>query len=139
MLQVPPVQGYLRAIDNFDVDPIDGSTVQDWTKRLTAIFSGLLRSRPDYMRVRYIMTDGKEAIRVDQEGGQLKVPATSQRRNRSGTPYLAGTLGLPTGGIYSSSLELARDDSGGIETPHKPLLRYAVPVYRKGLFGHSSG
>ena len=131
MLQVPPVQGYLRAIDNFDVDPIDGSTVQDWTKRLTAIFSGLLRSRPDYMRVRYIMTDGKEAIRVDQEGGQLKVPATSQRRNRSGTPYLAGTLGLPAGGIYSSSLELARDDSGGIETPHKPLLRYAVPVYRK--------
>ena len=52
LVQVPPVQGLLRAIDNFGIDPSDGSTSELWGNRLTTIFSGLLRSRPDYLRVR---------------------------------------------------------------------------------------
>ena len=132
LVEVPAVQGLLRSIENFDVDPIDGSTTEDWTKRATTIFSSVLRSRPDYMRVRYILADGKERVRVDQDDGALKVPPPEDRPNQSGAVYLTKTLGLPSGGVYASPLALSRLDDGRIETPQRSSMSYAQPVYKDG-------
>ena len=130
MLLVPPVQGILRAADNGGIDRMDGSTQRLWEKRLTTIFTGLLRSRPDYSQVRFLLADGGEAVRVDRHEGRIVSVAEKERVNRAREEYLSRTLGLREGGVYVSDLKLARDDAGRIETPHRPVLRYAVPVYR---------
>ena len=130
MLLVPPVQGILRAADGGGIDLMDGSTQQLWGKRLTTIFTGLLRSRPDYSQVRFLLADGSEAVRVDRRGGQIVSVPKKERVNRGREEYLSRTVGLAEGGLYVSDPALARDDSGRILTPHRPVLRYAVPVYR---------
>ena len=129
LVQVPPVQGLLRAIDNFDVDPTDGSTTDNWAKRATTIFGSVLRARPDYLRVRYILADGKEIVRVDQDNGALKVPPPEDRPNRSTAGYLKETLALPSDGLYASPLALSRLDDGRIQRPHRSTVSYAQPVY----------
>ena len=129
LVQVPPVHGMLRAIDNFDIDPSDGSTAENWAMRATTIFSSVLRSRPDYLRVRYILADGKEVVRVEQDNGVLKVPPPEERPNRSRAEYLRETLALPSDGLYASPLALSREDDGRIETSHRSTVSYARPVY----------
>ena len=130
MLLVPPVQGILRAADNGGIDRMDGSTQRLWEKRLTTIFTGLLRSRPDYSQVRFLLADGQEAVRVDRRGGQIVSVPTNERVNRGREEYLSRTVGLAEGGLYVSDLMLARDDGGRLQTPHRGVLRYAVPIYR---------
>ena len=129
LLEVPPVQGFLRAMDNGGIDPQDGSTSTLWQKRLTTIFGGLLQARPQYMKVRYLLADGAEVVRVDQQAGVLNISPETGRPDRAGAAYLTETLALAKGTAYASPMILSRDASGQIETPYHPTLRYAVPVF----------
>ena len=50
----PPIQGLIRAGNNGGIDPHDNSTSQEWVKRLSNIFQGMLKSKPHYYQIRFI-------------------------------------------------------------------------------------
>jgi signal transduction histidine kinase/CheY-like chemotaxis protein len=92
-------------------------------------------NNPNYDRVRYVDEHGQEVVRVNQ-GGNVVPP--DRLRNQSERSYFRKTMTLPPGGIYISALDLSVEN-GVIETPLKPTLRLAVPVFdsagnRRGLY-----
>ena len=59
LARTPPIEGMLRARAAGGIDPLDGSSEEEWRTRLAAIFRALLESRPDYSQVRFIgVSDG---------------------------------------------------------------------------------
>ncbi len=129
LLEVPPVQGLLRANGNGGVDPRDGSTSQQWRNRLTTIFKGLLRARPDYMKVRYLLADGMEAAAAQRDEFNEKADKGDKDLKIVDEQRLMEVLELNRGELFASQMYLRRDQS---DRPLKPLqanISYAVPVY----------
>lgn len=64
----PAVQGVVRARDNYDIDPTDGSSTDQWQNRYKAISEGFANAKPQYIRIRYLDEYGAELVRVDRKG-----------------------------------------------------------------------
>jgi methyl-accepting chemotaxis protein len=128
--QTPPVQGMIRARANKGIDPEDKSTYESWNNRLEIIFTSFINNRRYYDQLRYIDEKGNELARVRAMNNQAVVTPLDQLRNVSSTEYFAKTLGLKSGEIYVSEINLNRDN-GQIEIPYKPIIRYATPVYNQ--------
>ena len=93
-------------------------------------FSSFFKSRDVYDQLRFIDTNGREVIKVTSGEG-----ISSQLEDKSARPYFIESIGLPAGSLYLSPLEL-EEDLGKIIVPHRPVLRYAAPVYIKNkLYG----
>nr|WP_241737591.1 response regulator [Neptunicella marina] len=134
---IPPVSGYIRALNNNDQDPIRGESTEEWLTRMSTIFRELLRSHPSYTQVRFISAtdNGKELARVDRIAGQLTRVKDSQLQNKGQYNYVTETLQLPEGNVYISPINLNRE-FGQIEIPKRPMLRVATPVFvEKNLIG----
>ncbi len=131
LAEVPTTEGTFRALDNYNVDPIDGSTSWQWIERGEAIAARLIRAKPIYERIRVLDRDGKELMRVDRgEGGEPFIPDTGSRRVRDGESWFLESASLGRDQINLSPLALSRD-GGTIEVPHHPSLLYAIGVFTK--------
>ena len=126
--KTPPVQGMIRAREGNGVDPKTNSTYQDWVYRMQLTFSSLMEAKPYYMQLRYIDNKGKEIVRVDSDGTNIKFIPDSQLQNKADRDYFSATMKLKTGEVYVSSLNL-NQESGKIEIPYKPTIRYATPIF----------
>ena len=126
-MATPPIQGIIRARDNGGVDPRDGSTEEVWKKRLAAIFAGAMAVKPHYKRLRIIWADGQESVRIDNENGKPVHKTGKGLVNQSSAYYFKGSLAATPGSIYSSPLNLNRNN-GSIEVPHSPVIRYGMPI-----------
>jgi len=82
-------------------------------------------SHPQYDQVRCIDQDGQEVLRVNQGGS---VVPRGQLQNKADRPYFRRTSALPAGSFYVSALDL-NVENGVVETPPKPMLRLAAPVF----------
>lgn len=128
--QTPPVQGMIRALENKGIDPADKSTYESWNNRLEIIFTSFINNRRYYDQLRYIDEKGNELVRVRAMNNQAVVTPSDQLLNLSSTAYFPKTIGLKSGEIYVSEINLSRDN-GQIEIPYKPIIRYATPVYNQ--------
>lgn len=128
--ETPPIQGMIRAKENKGIDPEDKSTYESWNNRLEIIFMSFVNNRRYYDQLRYIDEKGNELVRVRTVNNQAVVTPSNQLRNVSSTEYFPKTLGLKSGEIYVSEINLSRDNDQ-IEIPHKPIIRYATPVYNQ--------
>ncbi|HEY9865852.1 MAG TPA: methyl-accepting chemotaxis protein [Candidatus Obscuribacterales bacterium] len=128
--ETPPIQGMIRALANKGIDPEDKSTYESWNNRLEIIFTSFINNRGYYDQLRYIDEKGNELVRVRAMNNQAVVTPSDQLRNVSSTEYFPQTLGLKSGEIYVSEINLSRDN-GQIEIPYKPVIRYATPVYNQ--------
>ncbi|MEX2091550.1 MAG: hypothetical protein WD971_02680, partial [Pirellulales bacterium] len=55
----PPVQGLIRTRQSNGIDPVDGSTEQQWRGRMATLFTEMLRAKPQYFQIRFIeVADG---------------------------------------------------------------------------------
>ena len=126
----PPIKGIPRAIGDFGIDPKDHSTLKTWQARLTTIFSELIRAKPHYLQIRYIgiADGGKELIRVDRKGKQIKTVNKKSLQKKGGTPYFKKASLLAPGQVYLSNITLNRE-FGKVSLPHTPVIRAATPIY----------
>ena len=126
-----PVAGIVRAQLNGGTDPIDGVSEAAWERRLAAIFSAMLESRPGYAGIRYVgMTEGgREIVRVQRsvEGVVRRTPV-DQLQAISDRPFFYAASALADGEVYVSDFELTRE-YGEIVVPKRPVIRTATPVY----------
>ena len=54
LANMPPIQGILRAQNKTSYDKSDKSTYQQWVKRQQLIFISMLKTKPEYLKLRYI-------------------------------------------------------------------------------------
>lgn len=127
---VPPVQGIIRARDNNGFDAQGGSTTQQWMDRLGSIYSNFGKSKPYYLQLRYINETGKEMVRVDFDEARATMIPQKKLQNKAKSSYFRETMKLPAGQVYVSAFNLNRE-AGQIEVPHKPVVRFGVPVFDK--------
>jgi signal transduction histidine kinase/ActR/RegA family two-component response regulator/PAS domain-containing protein len=134
--ELRPVVDTLRLLADGDglrdyLDNGNAAGLQAATRRARFVSEG----SPDYDQLRYIGADGFELMRVTR-GGEAVPPA--QLQDRSGREYFRQASVLPGGGIYVSAFDLS-EDNGRVETPFRPVLRFAVPVFdssgrRRGIY-----
>ena len=85
------------------------------------------REKTDYEKVRYLDQNGMEVLRVNQGG--VNVPR-EQLQDKSDRPFFQKTVALNPGEIYISPFDL-NVESGKIEEPYKPMLRFGTPLFNQ--------
>jgi len=105
-----------------------GEGLEQARRALEKEFMAFSISREIYYQVRYLDETGQEVVRVDSDGVQTKIVAKERLQNKAKRYYFADAVDLPMGSIMVSPLDLNREH-GKVEVPHKPVIRYAVPVH----------
>ena len=89
-----------------------------------------------YDQIRFLDTKGNEIIRINFEHGQPVKVARGQLQNKSDRYYFLDTIRLNRGEVYISPFDL-NIENGAIESPLKPMLRFATPTF--GADGEKTG
>jgi len=137
LASTPPIQGIPQAIKSNGTDSQDNTRIQVWQKRLTTIFTELIRAKPNYLQIRYIgiADEGKELIRVDRKGSLIQILPDKLLQKKGETDYFKNAIKMSPGEVYISNISLNREH-GEISHPHTPVIRAATPIFFKGeLFG----
>ena len=92
------------------------------------LFKVFSQEKKIYAQVRYLDSSGHERVRVDLDGNTAKIIHGTLLQNKSNRYYFNEAINLPLVRIYVSPLDLNIERGGG-ETPYKPVIRFATPVY----------
>ena len=111
------LQSYLAKSNSSDIASM---------KRDLSIF---IESKMIYDQARFIDETGMERVRVDlASGGKSKVISDEKLQNKGDRYFFTDTMKLPAGEIFVSPFDLNIEGSQ-IEVPHKPMIRFAVPLF----------
>lgn len=136
--QIQAMQGLVRAQLAGGIDPVDGSTAEQWAGRLNTMFIEMLQTREHYVQARLIGVEGegREIIKVKKFGNQITPVPENKLQSKGGRTYVQETFRLGPGSVYLSEAELNREN-GEVSEPHLLVLRAAVPIYTqdKEVFG----
>lgn len=134
----PPIQGIIRAQNNNGIDSVDGSSENTWKKRLASIFVSFVKSKPHYLKVRYIgiKNKGKELVRVDKLKGKLKKYIGENMQSKAYRPYFKKGISLKNNTVYLTDVNYNRE-FGKITKPYSSVMRAVTPVYNNegNVFG----
>lgn len=126
--EYPPIQGILRS-QKTGIDPIDGSTLQEWKIRLQKIFSSMIRSNDLIEQVRYLDVQGNEIVKVVRDDdSKPKILQNEALQNKFSKKYFQSALSVTENSIAISDLNLNREYDK-IEIPHKPVIRFTKPIF----------
>ena len=91
----------------------------------------MLESSGYFYSIRYIDEDGRERLRVNFEGGKARVVPVPELQGKSHRYYYMDVMKLPRGAIYVSPIDLS-SEYGQLESPGRPILRFATTVFDSG-------
>ena len=80
-----------------------------------------------YDQIRFIDAEGMEQVRVNYNYGNPETVSVDDLQNKSNRYYFSDSIHLEKGQVYVSVLDL-NIEHGEIETPYKPMIRFATPV-----------
>jgi PAS domain S-box-containing protein len=116
----------LRLVADLVSDAVaDGSP-----ERLVALERSVLafvRRRPDYFQVRFISEAGQEILDIENVPGGPRITPRSELQDKSDRSYFRDTIGLDSGAVFVSRMDL-NVERGVIEEPYRPVLRIAAPI-----------
>lgn len=134
----PPIDGIIRALENNNIDPTDGSSAELWKTRLETIFTSIMESRPYYTQMRYIgvSNGGRELVRVDRKDNLLVSTDPTALQQKEEEPYFKKGIQVEKGHVYFSEVTYNREH-GAIDPSYTPTVRAVLPVYssQHTLFG----
>jgi PAS domain S-box-containing protein len=126
------LNGLIRAHLAGGIDAVDHISEQTWRERISARLEAELKAKPAYAEFRIIGLDdgGRDIVKVDRSGpgGAVRLVPETELKREDDRPYFKETIRLPAGETYVSPLDLVTDN-GTVETPHRPTLRVATPVF----------
>ncbi|TWT36346.1 Serine/threonine-protein kinase PknD [Posidoniimonas corsicana] len=134
---LPPIQGIVNARNG-----VDGDDEQVWRTRLETIFSGMLRSNPDYLALSYEAQTGEGAqdvVRVERNPSDrslVRVLPASRLKSVADDALMSVVGALEPGDVRFSLAPRARRASAGSSVAER--LSVATPVYNDAtgeLFG----
>ncbi len=100
-------------------------------KNLTSLNNEYLifaKSKKIYDQIRYLDASGMEIVRVNYNNDNAAVVDKDHLQNKQKRYYWSDTFRLDRGQIFVSPLDL-NVEHGQVEVPHKPMIRFGVPVY----------
>jgi len=95
---------------------------------LNETWSNFSNQKLIYDQVRYINESGKEIIRINNINGSAVATPLDQLQMKSERYYFKKSFSLNENEIYLSPLDL-NIERGKIETPYKPMIRIAMPIF----------
>lgn len=120
-----------RDVQLLGVLPVEGLVDGDpaATKTIRGAFRALLQLNSEYVQLRIIDREGHERFRIERPraGAPLRRTPVEQLQDKRARSYVQRGLGLASGDIYVSRLDLNRE-YGAVVRPHLPVLRYVVAV-----------
>lgn len=104
------------------------------TQRLESAFMAQMSAKSEYDQIRIIGVagGGKEIVRVDRSGelGSIRALPAEELQVKGDRPYFQEAIALGRDQMYLSPVEL-NQEYGEIQVPHVPVLRVALPIYKK--------
>lgn len=102
-------------------------------RNLQTLFLSLVKQDKNITQLRYINEYGKEIIRVDRKeiDGKVSIVEDKALQNKEHRDYFLKTIKKKEGELYISKLDLNIEHKK-IETPYKPVWRFATPVFKNG-------
>ena len=79
-------------------------------------------------QIRLLNNDGQELVRVDLKNGHGEIVPQDELQNKSDRYYFTEAKDLAPDEVFVSRLDL-NIEHGEIELPHKPMLRFSVPIF----------
>lgn len=79
-----------------------------------------------YDQIRYIDKRGNEVIRISKTDSGASIISGDKLQNKKHRTYFTSTIALEKGMVFISPLDLNMENDV-VETPHKPVIRFAVP------------
>nr|MBC8548217.1 cache domain-containing protein [Candidatus Brocadiales bacterium] len=95
------------------------------------LFNTFSQIKKTFVQIRYLDNFGNERVRIDCDGNDTEIIQDLQLQNKSDRYYFKESVNLSPGRIYTSPLDL-NIEHGTIEYPHKPVIRFATPVFVDG-------
>jgi len=96
-------------------------------------FAAFARTSPYIYQMRFLDIQGFEMVRVERVEGGIKTVSVSELQNKSKRYYVRDALKVKVGEITISPMDL-NVEQGKVESPEKPVVRFATPVAdRKGV------
>jgi len=96
--------------------------------KLVAELIALAKVKKIFDQIRILSVQGQEKIRIDYNNGKPIAIATEQLQDKSQRYYFPDLNKLEQGVVYVSNFDL-NIENGHIETPIKPMIRFATPIY----------
>ena len=122
--QSSPMQRYLANHSSGDLKELKNDLAKEFL-----VFS---KQRKIYYQIRYLDESGQEVVRVDSNKRSSYIIPDRKLQNKASRGYFKNSVGLSRGNVFVSKLDLNREH-GQVETPHKPVIRYATTVqYKSG-------
>jgi len=122
-----PANSDTRTLGQKKEDPVMRKAVERFFSKLIEINVNYFP--PTFDQIRLLNLDGMEIIRVDlDQNNKAKVRGISQLQDKSNRYYFREAMALSENQIYMSPMDLNME-YGKIEIPHKPMIRFAVPVF----------
>ena len=118
------ILSYLR-----DQVRLHGHGESDWGRATFAqdIYS-FMQSNELYDQIRFIDAGGMEVVRVDYNRGEPALMMQEKLQFKGDRDYFRQSMALAENEIYISPLDL-NVEQGKVEMPHKPVIRFGMPVF----------
>nr|WP_086940915.1 sensor domain-containing diguanylate cyclase [Thaumasiovibrio occultus] len=100
----------------------------DSLERISKALVSMSQQKEIYDQIRFLDIEGNEVVRVNFSQGQAQLVPQAQLQNKAHRYYFQNAMALEHNQIYISPLDLNMEH-GEIESPHKPTIRMAAPVY----------
>jgi len=106
----------------------DPTAATYWREQVKQDFTAFSHRCGICYQIRYLTEDGQEFIRIDSDGISPRPIPEDALQDKSGRYYFQETMQFDKGEVFVSPLDLNRERDE-IEKPHKPVIRYAAPVF----------
>lgn len=97
-------------------------------RRIAQDYLTFAKEKRLYDQIRFIDSNGHERIRINFNQGDPYIVAEDQLQTKGDRYYFQQAMELARGRIYQSPFDLNVENSR-IESPFKPVIRFATPVF----------
>jgi len=97
---------------------------------LVDAYASFLLAGGDYHKVRWLDEDGRERLRIDQEGGMVRQVPREALQDKRERDFFRQGVRLDPGQVHLSMLDL-NVEHGRYEQPPRPTLRAAAPFMQE--------
>ena len=118
----------IRFLTRMTARTMEDPHLADWLAELENAFADFTASRPIYFQVRFLDQAGMEIVRINQTLNGPERVSRSALQDKSGRYYFQRALQGEPEEVYVSELDL-NIEHGKLETPLRPTLRLASPVF----------
>lgn len=111
----------------YDLINRPGAQSSSLRRQLETDFAAFAKTYPYIYQLRFIDADGREVVRLDRRAERLQFVPDTELQQKRDRYYFQESISIEPGQVYVSPLDL-NVEHGQVETPQRPVIRFATPV-----------